>query len=66
MNIDSIVAYFDRLKEVETDGVEPMVQPFENSDVEREDVVAGSDIRDGLMVGAPEIKDEMFVVPRSI
>ena len=63
---EDIVGYFDKLREVETDGVSPMVQPFENPDAERDDVVTASDIRDGLLAGAPEMKDEMFVVPRSI
>lgn len=63
---EDIVGYFDKLREVETDGVEPMVQPFENSEVERDDVISTSDIRDGLLAGAPKMKDEMFVVPRSI
>ena len=63
---EDIVRYFDKLREVETEGVEPMVQSLENRDVERDDVVTTSDIRDGLLAGAPEMKDEMFVVPRSI
>jgi len=58
--------YVGRLSEVDTSGVEPMVQPMEYGDVLREDVVTNGDERAVLMENAPQVMDEMFRVPRSI
>ncbi len=57
--------YIDMLGELDTDDVEPMSHAFPVQNVFREDVVAGTDIRDQILKNAPEEKDGMFVVPKT-
>ncbi len=58
--------YIDKLNELDTDGVEPMSHVFPVQNVFREDIVTNSDIREQLLANAPEQKDGMFMVPRTI
>ena len=64
--LDRLIDYVGKLSEVETAGVEPMVQPLAYGDVLREDVVTNGDEREALMANAPQVMDELFRVPRSI
>ncbi len=62
-----IIAYFDKISEVDTTGVEPMVQPvFDGANKLRDDVVTNGDRRDELMESAPVLEGEYYRVPRSI
>ena len=62
-----MVEYVNILSEVDTDGVEPMVQPVvSEGNVLREDVVMNGDARESLMGNAPRVEGEYFRVPRSI
>lgn len=68
--------YIDKLGELDTEGVEPMSHIFsvdqffagENfmGNVFREDVVSNGDCRDEVLLNAPEQKDGMFKVPRTV
>ncbi len=58
--------YIDKLGELDTEGVEPMTHVFPVQNVFREDVVTNSDIREQLLANAPEQKDGMFVVPKTV
>lgn len=58
--------YIDKLNELDTDGVEPMSHVFPVQNVFREDIVTNSDTREQLLANAPEQKDGMFMVPRTI
>lgn len=55
--------YIDKLRELDTDGVEPMSHVFSAENVFREDVVTNGDDRERLLSNAPQEKDGMFVVP---
>lgn len=55
--------YIDKLRELDTDGVEPMSHVFSAGNVFREDVVINGDDRERLLSNAPQEKDGMFVVP---
>ncbi len=57
--------YIDQLKELDTDGVEPMSHVLAVENVLREDVVTNGDMRQGLLANAPGEKDGMFTVPRT-
>ena len=57
--------YIDKLGELDTTGVEPMSHVFPVQNVFREDVVTNGDMREELLVNAPEQKDGMFMVPRT-
>ena len=67
--LERMLDFVGCLREVDTDGVEPMIQPVENpGGVYREDCLnaaAGAAVG-SLPEGVPEIRDGMVVVPRSI
>lgn len=58
--------YIDKLGELDTEGVEPMVHIFPVQNVFRDDIVTNSDMREQLLFNAPEQKDGMFVVPKTV
>ncbi len=58
--------YIDKLGELDTEGVEPMTHVFPVRNVFREDIVTNSDTREQLLSNAPEQKDGMFVVPKTV
>ncbi len=65
--LERMIGYVGKLSEVDTTGVEPMVHPVMNEgNVLREDIVMNTDARESMMKNAPQVKDDMFVVPRSI
>lgn len=57
--------YIDKLGELDTEGVEPMSHIFPVHNVFREDVVTNGDDREAILKNAPEVKDGMFVVPKT-
>ena len=58
--------YIDKLGELDTEGVEPMTHVFPVQNVFREDIVTNSDTREELLANAPEQRDGMFVVPKTV
>ena len=65
--MDEIIEFFDKISEVDTEGVEPMVQPvYDEKNKLREDVVTNGDMREELMNSAPVSDKDYYVVPRSI
>lgn len=58
--------YIDKLNELDTTGVEPMSHVFPVQNVFREDVVTNGDDRENILINAPEERDGMFVVPRTV
>lgn len=58
--------YIDKLGELDTEGIEPMSHVFETTNVFREDVVTGTDMREEILKNAPGQKDGMFKVPRTV
>ena len=61
-----ILAYVDKLKELNTQAVEPLTQLFPVQNVFREDVVTEGGAVRQMLAGAPAKKNSMFVVPRTI
>lgn len=59
-----ILSYMDKLNELNTDGVEPMMHVMEVSNVFRDDEVGVSLDRDTALMNAPNSDGEYFVVPR--
>ena len=57
--------YIDKLGELDTTGVEPMSHVFPVQNVFREDVATNNDMREQMLLNAPEEKDGMFVVPKT-
>lgn len=58
--------YIDRLNELDTSGVEPMSHVRHVRHVFREDVVTNGDGREDTLLNAPDRKEDMFVVPKTI
>ena len=61
-----MLKYMDLLKEVDTEGVEPMTHVFEKMSGIREDIVTETDRSTEILENAPQKKDGMFVVPRTL
>lgn len=67
-DMEFMLAYFDQLQELDTEGVEPLVQVNEYGAVLREDVetgVEGGGLSAGL-ANAPAQKENCFKVPKTI
>ncbi len=65
--MDEIIEFFDKISEVDTEGVEPMVQPvYDGINKLREDVVINCNRREELMKAAPVTEGDYYRVPRSI
>lgn len=64
--LDSILAYIDRLKELDVTGVEPTSHAVARVNVMRDDVVAPSFPPDEMLRNAPDRVGELVRVPRII
>ncbi len=59
-----ILAYMDKLNELDTANVEPMMHAMEMTNVFREDVVESSISRETALQNAPVHDGQYFIVPR--
>mgnify|MGYP003279433365 CR=1 FL=1 len=66
MEMKRMLDYVEKLNELDTSGVEPMVHPYEIETALREDEVTNPDRREALLAGAPEEKDGQYVVPKTV
>ena len=67
MNIDSVVAWIDKLQQIDTHGVKPMLSPCEHKLPLREDVVTEPNMRNELLANAPDktgVTRGYFAVPK--
>lgn len=64
-DMDRMLDYIDKLKELDTEGVEPMSHVFSVENVFREDVVTNGDESGNILQNAPAQKNQMFAVPRT-
>lgn len=67
MNIDSVVDWLDKLQQIDTRGVEPMLNPCEHDLPRRADVVTDGNIRDAVLANAPDksgVSRGYFAVPK--
>lgn len=65
-DMSRMLGYIDKLNELDTTGVEPVSHVFPLQNVFREDEVTNGDGSEETLMNAPEEKDNMFVVPKSI
>ena len=61
-----VLAYMDKLDELDTSGVQPMRHAIDQRDVWRQDVVGESLPREEALQNAPESAEGCFKVPRII
>ncbi|MDQ7834160.1 MAG: Asp-tRNA(Asn)/Glu-tRNA(Gln) amidotransferase subunit GatC [Humidesulfovibrio sp.] len=64
--LDGILAYMDKLSEVDTSKVEPMYSPVDHVSVLRDDVVRKDYAREDILKNAPESDGSFFIVPRIV
>ncbi len=57
--------YIDKMKELDTEGIEPMSHIFSVNNVFREDIVTNGDDRENILANAPLKKNGMFNVPKT-
>lgn len=62
-HLGHILDYFEILKDVDTEGVEPMAHAIELNNVFREDVVLESLPREEALSNAPKTDGKYFLVP---
>lgn len=65
-HLNGLLAQFEKLQELDTDGLEPTSHPFPMTNVLREDVMIPSLSREAVLANAPEKRDGCFVVPRIV
>ena len=64
-DMEKMLDYADKLNELDTDGVEPLVQTIDMENVFRDDVVTNGDDRENMLSNAPEKKDGQYMVPKT-
>ena len=64
--LKKILAYMEKLEELDTDGVEPMSHVFPVQNVFREDIVEREDQREALLEKAPQKKEGQYLVPKTV
>ena len=65
-DLQKMIAFIDKLNELDTTGVEPLLHMSENVNVLREDEVKGSITREDALKNAPLHDEEFFKVPKVI
>ncbi len=65
-DMGEMLAYIDKLNELDTDGVEPMSHVFPVCNVFREDIVTNADGSKAALANAPAEKEGGFQVPKTI
>ena len=64
--MEKILGYVDKLNELDTEGVEPLVSLFPVENVFRKDEVTNRNMRDELVNVAPKKKDGQYQVPKTV
>ena len=67
MNIDSVIEWLDKLQQIDTTGVKPMISPAEHDLPLREDVVTEPNMRDKILANDPDttgVSRGYFAVPK--
>lgn len=66
VDMGNMLDYVDKLNELDTEGVEPMVHVFDMENVFREDVVTNEDESEKTLMNAPDRNKDGFVVPKTV
>lgn len=64
--MEKLLAYVERLNEVDTEGVLPLSHGESGESSLRADVVTNPDGREAVLLNAPEQRDGQFVVPKTV
>lgn len=67
MNIDSVVQWLDKIQQIDTTGITPMLSPAEHKLPLRDDVVTEPNMRDKILANDPDktgVSRGYFAVPK--
>ena len=64
--LNNILGWVDQLSAVDTEGVEPLTAVIEQKLRLRDDVVNDGNIRDAILLNAPDAQHGFFAVPKVI
>ena len=64
--LNNILDWVEQLAEVNTDGVEPLTAVIDIPERLRDDIVNDGDIRDKILLNAPDAQHGFFAVPKVI
>jgi len=64
--LNNILGWVEQLAEVDTDGVEPLTAVIDQKLRLRDDVVDDGNVRDRVLLNAPEAQHGFFAVPKVI
>ena len=62
--LNAILDYFEQLKELDTENVQPTTRAIELSNITREDKQKTYEDRESLLNSAPEREEDFFRVPK--
>ena len=65
-DMQQMIAFIDKLNEIDTTGVEPLLHMSEHINSLREDEVTGSLTREEALLNAPQHDGQFFKVPKVI
>jgi len=65
-DLNSIFKFVEKLKQLDTENVEPLTSVAETTLKLRLDEVKSKDIRDQILKNSPEENEDFFVVPRVV
>ena len=65
-DLQQMIGFIDKLNELDTTGVEPLLHMSENINILREDEVSGTISREDAFLNAPLHDGEFFKVPKVI
>ena len=65
-DMQRMISFIERLQQIDTTGVEPLLHMSDTANVLREDEIKGSINHDEALRNAPEKDDEFFLVPKVI
>jgi len=65
-DLQQMISFIEKLQEVNTDGVEPMLHMSSNTNILRDDIVRGSVTREEGLKNAPDSDGTFFKVPKVI
>ncbi|HET7116225.1 MAG TPA: Asp-tRNA(Asn)/Glu-tRNA(Gln) amidotransferase subunit GatC [Hanamia sp.] len=66
IDLEKMIGFIDKLNELDTTGVEPLLHVSENVNIFRKDEVHGEIRREDVFKNAPLHDDEFFKVPKVI
>lgn len=61
-----MLEYVDRISELNTQDVQPLIHLWDEVNVYREDIVTGDDGHRIMLANAPEVSERSIVVPKTV